>query len=185
MLTKTSLALSNIDPLQYITIASVCMTIYRSKYMPENTIGIIKDDPENTFSKTSIQWLRWQSEMDNVYIQHAMNGGEYFIPIIGKVDGYCEQTNTVYEFQDCFWHGCPKCYTADRINPVLQRDMIELQRTTGLKNQRIRDLGYNLVDVYECEILKNTAFKKYCKTNNVELVTPLNPRDAFFGVVRT
>ena len=176
------LKIGNIDPLQYITIASVCMTIYRSKYMHENTIGIIKDDPKNTFSKTSIQWLRWQSEMDNVYIQHAMNGGEHFIPIIGKVDGYCEQTNTVYEFQGCFWHGCPKCYTADRINPVLQRDMIELhvKRTTGLKTHRIRDLGYNLVEVYECEILKNTAFKKYCKTNNVELVTPLNPRDAFF-----
>ena len=59
--------------------------------------------------------------------------------------------------------------------------MVELQRKTQRKNKRIRDLGYNLVEVYECEILKNTAFKKYCKTDNVELVTPLNPRDAFFG----
>ena len=70
------LQIGNIDPLQYITIASVCMAIYRSKYMPENTIGIIKDDPKNTFSKTSIHWLRWCLEVD-VYIQHAMNGGEH------------------------------------------------------------------------------------------------------------
>ena len=35
------LKIGNIDPLQYITIASVCMSIYRSKYMSENTIGII------------------------------------------------------------------------------------------------------------------------------------------------
>ena len=35
--------------------------------------------------------------------------------------------------------------------------------------------------MYECELSKNTDFKKYCKTNTVELVEPLNPRDAFFG----
>ena len=93
------LKIGNIDPLQYITIASVCMTIYRSKYMPENTIGIIKDVIKNeTFSKISMQWLYWRSNVDNVYIQHAMNGGEHFIPSVGKVDSFCKDTNTVYEF---------------------------------------------------------------------------------------
>ena len=133
------LKIGNIDPLQYITIASVCMSIYRSKYMPENTIGIIKDVSKNTCSKTSIQWLKYISETQNVYIQHAMNGGEHVIPPVGKVDSFCKTTNTVYEFQGCFWHGCSKCYTEDRINPVNQRDMIELQRTTELKNIKIRD----------------------------------------------
>ena len=112
-----------------------------------------------------------------------MNGSEHFIPTVhvGMVDGFSKTTNTVYEFQGCFWHGCPKCYTEDRINPVNQRDMIELQRTTGLKNIKIRDLGFNLVEVYECELSKNTGFKKYCRTSNVGLVEPLNPRDTFFG----
>ena len=126
-----------------------------------------------------MQWLNWLSE--KIYIQHAMNGGEFNIRAVGKVDGYCAQTNTVYEFQGCFWHGCKKCYTEDQIKSVNQLDMVELQRITQRKNKRIRELGYNLAEVYECEILKNTAFKKYCKANNVELVTPLNPRDAFFG----
>ena len=90
-------------------------------------------------------------------------------------------TNTVHKFEGCFWHGCPRCYTEDRINPVNQRDMLELQRTTGQKNQRIRHLGYTLVEVYECELKKDTAFKKWCKNNTVGIVTPLNPRNAFFG----
>ena len=59
--------------------------------------------------------------------------------------------------------------------------MIELQHATATKNTKIIGLGYNLVEVYECEVQKDNAFKKYYKTNNVELVTPLNPRDAFFG----
>ena len=173
------LKIGNIDPLQYVTIASVCMALYRCKYMPENTIGIFRDVSHDTVSKVSLQWLQWLSE--NVYIQHAMNGGEYTVPTVGKVDGYCEQTNTVYEFQGCFWHGCPKCYTEDRINPMNQRDMFELQRATEVKNKKIRDLGYNLVEVYECDIVKNSSFKNCCKTNNVELVPPLIPRDAFYG----
>ena len=180
------LKIGNIDPLQYITIASVCMAIYRSKYMPENTIGVIKDSVKNeTFSKISMQWLHWRSNVDNVYIQHAMNGGEHFIPSVGKVDGFCKTTNTVYEFQGCFWHGCPKCYTVDQINPMNQRDMVELQRSTLKKNGKITSLGYRLVEVYECEIQQDTAFKKYCKTNTVDIVMPLNPGMHFSGAVRT
>ena len=38
--------IANIDPLPYITIASVCMAVYRSKLMPENTIGVIKNTPK-------------------------------------------------------------------------------------------------------------------------------------------
>ena len=59
--------------------------------------------------------------------------------------------------------------------------MLELQRATERKNQRIRDLEYNLVEVYECELQKNSAFKKWCKNNTFDIVTPLNRRDAFFG----
>ena len=108
--------IANIDPLQYITIASVCVSVYRSKFMSENTIGIIKDTIKvETFSKISIKWLNWHSDTKGLHIQHAMNGGEHKITNAGKVDGFCKATNTVYEFQGCFWHGCEKCYTEIRL----------------------------------------------------------------------
>ena len=178
------ITIANIDPLQYITNAAVCMNVYRSKFMPERTIGIIKDSVRTeTFSKISINWLKWVYDTNGgkVRIQHALNGGEHVIPGVGKVDGFCEATNTVYEFQGCFWHGCERCYTRDTINPWNQTEMGELQNRTQTKNQKIRDLGYNLVEVYECELVKNAEFKKWAKTNDIEIVTPLNPRDAFFG----
>ena len=40
-LRKDFIQLENIDPLRYITIASVCMTIYHSTYMPKKTIAIM------------------------------------------------------------------------------------------------------------------------------------------------
>ena len=109
--------LENIDPLLYITIASVCMTVYRCNYMPCGQIGVVKDATrDEKFSKISIAWLDWISERDGVNIKHALNGGEKNLTDIGKVDGFCKETKTVYEFQGCFWHGCEKCFSNDTIN---------------------------------------------------------------------
>jgi len=103
--------LENIDPLQYITIASVCSTIYRSNYIPSGSIAIQKDVTSGEkYSEKSINWLDWLSKKDGIKIQHALNGGEHKIKGVGKVDGFCKENNTVYEFQGCFWHGCKKMF---------------------------------------------------------------------------
>ena len=41
---------------------------------------------------------------EEIDIEHARNGGE---KRVGKysLDGFCEERNTAYEFQGCFWHG--------------------------------------------------------------------------------
>ena len=53
--------LENIHPLHYITIASVCMTIYRSNYMPKKTIVVVPEylKTEN-FRKMSIVWFNYR-----------------------------------------------------------------------------------------------------------------------------
>ena len=67
--------LENIDPLRYITIASVCMMIYCSNYMPKKTIAIVPESVKtDNFSKMSIMWLNYVS--NGVNIQHALNGSE-------------------------------------------------------------------------------------------------------------
>ena len=104
--------LENINPLQYITIASVCSTIYRSNYVPKDSIAIQKDvSSKEKYSEKSIHWLEWLSKKVGIKIQHALNRREAKIKGIGKVDGFCEETNTVYEFHGCFWHGCEKCFS--------------------------------------------------------------------------
>ena len=88
--------LENINPLCYITIASVCMTIYRRNYMPKKTIAIVPESVKtDNFSKMSIMWLNYVS--NGVDIQHALNGGEKKLTIgdkTYKVDGFCGETNT-------------------------------------------------------------------------------------------
>ena len=172
--------LENIDPLQYITIASVCMTIFRSNYMPSKEIGVVNEVSQDTFSKISIAWLDWISQGSGLEIKHALNGGEeQVLPGIGKVDGFCG--NTVYEFQGCFWHGCEKCYSRDTINTKNQMDMLTLRKRTREKCEKIVGAGYKLVEVWECDLAKDIEFKKFFKTWDREIISPLNPRDAFFG----
>ena len=41
------------------------------------------------------------------YVQHGGNAGEFKIPETNLyVDGYHEESNTVFQFHRCFWHGC-------------------------------------------------------------------------------
>ena len=68
-----------------------------------------------------------------MHIQHALNGGEKELTINNKnyrVDGFCKETNKVYEFYWCFWHGCPKCYKSNIINSKNQKDIGTLNDQT-------------------------------------------------------
>ena len=173
----------NIDPLKYITIAGVCMAIYRGNYMPKNTIAVVDNvvQTEN-HSAVSIAWLDFISKKNNIKIQHALDGGEKVINNKIKVDGFCESTNTVYEFQGCFWHGCPDCYKPEVINNKNQCDMGTLYNKTQDKNNKITTAGYNLIEMWECKLKMDKAFQKYYKNDwKREVVEPLNPRDAFYG----
>ena len=175
--------LENIDALHYITIASICMTIYCSNYMPTKTIAIVPEYAKaDNFSKMSIMWLNYVSNGNS--IKHALNGGEKELAIGNKtykVDGFCEETNTVYEFYGCFWHGCPNCYKPNIINSKNQKDMGTLNDLTVEKRDTIENVGYNHVSTYECQLTKNKDFQKFSKNFTQEIVEPLNPRDAFYG----
>ena len=110
-------------------------------------------------------------------IQHALNGGEKALTIgdkTYKVDGFCEETNTVYEFYGCFWHGCPNCYKPNIINSKSQRDMGTLNDQTIGKRDTIKNAGYNHVSTYECQLTKNKDFQKFAKNFTQEIVEPLN-----------
>ena len=54
--------IANIDPFQYITIAGVCMAIYRSEFLQENTIGVCDEAIHDTYSVKSIKWLKYVAE---------------------------------------------------------------------------------------------------------------------------
>jgi hypothetical protein len=68
-----------------------------------------------------------------------------------RADGYCVATNTIYEFHGDRWHGNPVLFQADVLcHPKTNKSTAgELYKKTIDREQRIKDLGFNLVVMWE------------------------------------
>ena len=101
-------------PYQHLTISGVAFEgVYLKHFFPENIVMMVPRPSEHNYSVKQILWLEYEMNRTGTFIQYARNGGEVRLTVVGgrvvEVDGYCAETNTVYEFDGCFYHGCPCC----------------------------------------------------------------------------
>ena len=92
-----------------VTIASVCNNVLRKRFLKPDTIGLIPTGGNSgnvNYSKKALMWLVYREQLDGCRIMHGRNGGEYRFPALPRlsVDGFCEETNIVYEFCVCYWY---------------------------------------------------------------------------------
>jgi flavoprotein len=103
------------------------------------------------FSQKAIRWLESIMAKDNIIIEHAMNVGEYKIPGTRlRADGYCKEINTVYEFHGTIYHGDPRICDPEDCN-YLGCNYRDLYDKTMEKEKIIKELGYNLVTMWELD----------------------------------
>ena len=177
-----------------ITIASLCHLVYRTLLMEKDSIGIIPTlgfNPEQKTSNVAQQWLKYIAWKKNIKIEHAKNGGEKYLGNY-RVDGYSEVlvngtlVKTAYEFNGCFWHGCPKCFNSTSFNTIKQ----ELFGTTYKKTcQRIEKIKAGNPDIvfiqkWECDFQNDKSEIQdliYFLKNDCNISEPINPRDSLFG----
>ena len=206
---------SNFNPFEHITIASACNRdlienrLTKLKIASEPTFGW--NGKQGNQSKEALQWLQWldyekrknvseeerqfhdqmktpphQHPAHRRYIQHAGNGGEKFISEIQTtVDGYDPETNTIYQYHGCYWHGCTTCYTNQTESHFRHagRQMYEVRENTRRTTQTLRRAGYQVIEIWGCEWAKtkkeDVEIKEFVST--LEYMDRLKPRDAFFG----
>nr|XP_022305881.1 uncharacterized protein LOC111112600 [Crassostrea virginica] len=192
-----------VDPFQHITIAGVCMQVFKSKFLQEEWRVKVRGEEGipsmgygpflGQYSTESIQWLSWVQEdhyrktNHRLYIQHALNEGELNLPGTRyTLDGYCAETNTAYEFHGCYWHGCPICFPIQRRqlkHARTERSMDELLALTIKKRRYIESLGMNYVCMWEHDfqtlMTRNPEAATFVRS--LDLQERLNPRDSFFG----
>jgi hypothetical protein len=101
----------------------------------------------------------WLDSIDNNIIK------EYKLPENPKrkVDGYDPNTNTIYQFHGDFYHGNPEIYPSDKINTRTKSTFGELYNITLLKDQQLRDYGYNLIIMWESDWNRSLGKKIYPK----------------------
>jgi hypothetical protein len=172
-----------LDPFETnLTISSFCNTIYRRNFMPNNSIAWIPAngyDPKQKTSFKAMNWLKYISEKENIFIQHARNMGE---KRIGKylVDGYCEERKKIFEFQGCAFHGCLKCMGEFTFNPIVQCSNFVLRKRTEDKIKFLKEIkpDFEIIEIYEHE------WDKFCAENSLFIKPPkniLNVREALYG----
>jgi hypothetical protein len=110
------------------------------------------------FSKIAIEWLDGIMKKENIFIQHAGNIGEKEIILNYKrikFDGYCEKTNSVYEFHGDYFHGNPKMYKKDDMNLLSKKTYGELYKNTIDRENIIKSNGFNLITIWESDYKNN------------------------------
>jgi hypothetical protein len=178
------MSIADIDPFaNNYTIASLCHSIYRKKYMPLNSIGVIAEygyNPHEKSSRKAMQWLAWLESDRKIEIKyHArslygeMKVGPY------KLDGFIDNEHA-YEFHGCLFHGCPKCYSGETVNHFTKEKMNvvharHLNRINYLKKY------IKIEEMWECEwdSLCKSKLAEYLASN--EILSPLEPRSALYG----
>ena len=175
--------ITDIDPFTILTIPAACHKVYRTNYLARDTIAVIPPmgyTPKNKHSLLALKWLSYTAEKEEIDIQHARNRGE---KRVGDhfLDGYHEETHTAYEVAGCFWHGCPRCYTRDTVNSVNGRTMHELYQRTMKKVEFLKKEGYNVVEVWECDIKREMDEDMKHYFEHFPIVHPLEPSDALYG----
>ena len=182
---STLSTLVRVDPFQEsITFASTANLAYRRGFMPSDTIAIIPNMGYQPPRRYSAKGCRWLASLDG-NIRHARNGGEVTLGSY-TVDGYDEESHTVYEFYGCYWHGCPECYpnlATEKHPHRVQQTYQDLYEETQRRAQALEDQGYNVISMWEHEfdrlVQQNPQLQQFIQ--DLDIQDPLNPRDALYG----
>ena len=187
--------ITNVDPFkECITIASLCHLIYRKFLMKPKTIGLIPElgyNPKQKTSNKARQWIKYIMYKDNIKITFSHNGGEVKVDNY-LVDGYYEYLKNgivyrkVYEFNGCYWHGCPKCYKGNSFNIVKQEIMSSIYYQHCKRREYIKKSLNNceFIEKWECEFeqdKKNDEVLQYFLKNICNIQESLIPRDCLYG----
>ena len=118
--------------------------------------GNFKQTPQNHLAGSGCGKCKVSiSNKEKRWIKHVSNGIDGFV-VHHKVDnymcdGYDPNTNTIYEFNGCFWHGCKKCFAPEDTNPVTGYAYEDHFSKTEKKKNYLIEKGFTYAEIWECD----------------------------------
>ena len=107
------------------------------------------------FSGGCRDWIDWLIHERNIEIQSAFHGGEKKIGPY-RVDGFCQNLNTIFEFYGDYWHCHPDQFPDENAvhptvkdkdnNPMTVKD---IRTRDHQRVQNLQDKGYNVEIIWE------------------------------------
>jgi len=164
--------------------------------------------PKDNFSLEAISWLedmekrinedRFARSMSKISLQTALSSeGEKEVrvpcwkdlpPAKYKLDGYFfdqeKSKHIALEFYGCHWHGCIKCYPLSERRSrtsFQQKSLDQRLEETLLREERLKNEGYELITIWACEYGKHLKKNRSDKLSSSVFDPHISLRDAYFG----
>ena len=96
------------------------------------------------FSQVATDWLAWVESVERVAIQHARSGGEYRVTPKIAVDGYCKDTNTIYQVLPLFSHHLTQSISYSNVFSQHQPNLLFINSFTAANGMAV----YNVIKVW-------------------------------------
>lgn len=88
---------------------------------------------------------------------HGIKGWRRHLPLLGKPDFAFPKARLAIFVDGCFWHGCPRCYSAPQSSKAFWDAKLSKNQARDLAvNRQLRSKGWKVIRVWECR-LKNPA----------------------------
>jgi hypothetical protein len=174
------------------TIASVCMRIFRAKFLKHEHLSVVPErgyERNERHSRIAINYFNWlMHQQPGLRIQHAANGGEKVVPRLRgkpyKLDGYVQAENRAIEFLGCEFHGCPTCFAGRMETLCANKKTAQNNYSESMERlEYIRAAGYRVQAIWECEVralLKSDVTMRRWFEDQPDY-SRIDPRDAYSG----
>jgi hypothetical protein len=150
-----------------------CPLVIFYRRRAEQNFKLEKSCPQ---SQGALDWLTYVIATQNTFIHHAGNRGRE--KRVGAkripVDGFHVSSNTVYQFDGCYYHGCSCIETQDTLK---KQELLLKAKRTKENHEYICGLGFHLIVMRECEWNKLKREDEQVRQFFLSQYTPvLNPR---------
>ncbi|KAL2078838.1 hypothetical protein ACEWY4_024582 [Coilia grayii] len=180
---------TGLDPFAQTTLASCCMAVYKTHYLPADTLALTHNNAyvnqHKAYSNISIQWLEFLKFSRNVDVQHALNRGEVQV---GRyhIDGFYEKDGVKHalEFNGCLFHGHKCRHNPNNLHPLSKVPYsVLIQHFEDKVAYLTNEHGFNAEVMWECQWIQ-------AKKNNADVIhfmstyahpERLKPRQSLFG----
>lgn len=187
---------SGFDPIQNcFTLPSMSFATYRSNFLKENEIGITPITPYGCQRKSTM--------ISDVFFDF-LEANDEFLELrrewrLGKhyADAFDPITNTAYEFNGCYYHGCDKCYPNERDVIIFGTETTMNQRYSATMKKleyydKLRQAipGLTVKSMWECEFellqLSNPSIKQFVEQRiafyrKLKSIGHIDLRETYFG----
>ena len=89
------------------------------------------------YAGKAVSWMEHEAQRRGVHIHHQMCGQAGERRITGySGDGFCWETNEVFQFHGCHWHGWPECF------PGRRKEVVAFEKTKQGRRGLTREMQF-------------------------------------------